>query len=55
MGDREKKEIIPYFSAKFGQFITNTTMRNIIGQTESSFDIGNIMQEQKILFANLSK
>ena len=55
MGDREKKEIIPYFSAKFGQFITNTTMRNIIGQTESSFDIGNIMQEQKILIANLSK
>jgi len=55
MWDREKKEIIPYFSAKFGQFITNTTMRNIIGQTESSFDIGDIMQQKKILLVNLSK
>ncbi len=55
MWDREKKEIIPYFSAKFGQFITNTTMRNIIGQTKSSFDVGDIMQDKKILFANLSK
>ena len=55
MADREKKEIIPYFSAKFGQFITNTTMRNIIGQTKSSFDVWDIMQDRKILFANLSK
>jgi hypothetical protein len=30
MGDREKGEIIPYFAAKFGGFITNTMMRNII-------------------------
>jgi hypothetical protein len=29
-GDREKQEMIPFFSAKFGPFITNTTMRNII-------------------------
>ncbi len=55
MWDREKQEIIPYFSAKFGQFITNSTMRNIIGQTKSSFDIGQIMQDEKILLVNLSK
>ncbi len=55
MWDREKQEIIPYFAAKFGQFITNSTMRNIIGQTKSSFDIWQIMQEQKILLVNLSK
>jgi hypothetical protein len=30
-------------------------MRNIIGQTKSSFDIGQIMQEEKILMVNLSK
>jgi hypothetical protein len=29
-GDREKQEMIPYFSAKFGPFVTNTTIRNII-------------------------
>ncbi len=55
MADREKKEMIPYFAAKFGQFITNSTMRNIIGQTKSSFDFSQIMQEKKILLINLSK
>ena len=55
MWDREKKEIIPYFSAKFGQFITNSTIRNIIWQTKSSFDVFDVMQEWKILMVNLSK
>lgn len=55
MWDREKKEIIPYFAAKFGQFITNSTMRNIIWQTKSSFDVFDIMQKWKILLVNLSK
>lgn len=55
MWDREKKEIIPYFSAKFGQFITNSTMRNIIGQVKSSFNVFDSMQENKILMMNLSK
>ncbi len=55
MGDREKAEIIPYFQAKFGGFITNSMMRNIIGQTKSSFDMFDVMQNKKILFINLSK
>ena len=55
MWDREKQEMIPYFAAKFGQFITNKMMRNIIGQTKSSFDILDIMQNKKILLVNLSK
>lgn len=55
MWDREKKEIIPYFSAKFGQFITNSTIRNIIWQTKSSFNVSEIMQSWKILMVNLSK
>ena len=55
MWDREKWEIIPYFAAKFGQFITNKLMRNIIGQTKSSFDILDVMQNKKILLVNLSK
>ena len=55
MGEREKGEIIPYFAAKFGGFITNKLMRNIIGQTKSSFDVYDCMQTSKILFINLSK
>jgi len=54
-GQREKQEMIPYFAAKFGQFITNTMMRNIIGQTKSAFDFFKVMQEGKILLMNLSK
>lgn len=54
-GDREKQEMIPYFSAKFGPFITNTTIRNIIGQPKSAFNIRDIMDNKKILLVNLSK
>ena len=54
-GQREKEEMIPYFSAKFGPFITNTTMRNIIGQPKSAFQIRDIMDSGKILLVNLSK
>lgn len=54
-GDREKQEMIPYFSAKFGPFITNTTIRNIIGQPKSAFNIRDIMDNRKILLVNLSK
>ena len=54
-GAREREEMIPYFSSKFGPFITNTTMRNIIGQPKSAFDIRKIMDEGKVLLVNLSK
>lgn len=54
-GAREKEEMIPYFSAKFGPFITNRTMRNIIGQPKSAFNIRQIMDDGKILLVNLSK
>lgn len=54
-GAREKQEMIPYFAAKFGGFVTNTMMRNIIGQTKSAFDFFKVMQEGKILLMNLAK
>lgn len=54
-GERERQEMIPYFSAKFGPFITNSIMRNTIGQTKSAFNFRKIMDEQKILLINLSK
>ena len=55
MGDREKAEIIPYFAAKFGPFITNAMMRNIIGQTKSAFNITDLMDQEKILLVSMSK
>lgn len=55
MWDREKKEMIPYFQAKFSGFITNELLRNIIGQTKSSFNVEEIMNNEKILLINLSK
>lgn len=54
-GAREKEEMIPYFSAKFGPFVTNTTIRNIIGQPKSAFNVREIMDSGKILLINLSK
>jgi len=55
MGDREKQEIIPYFSAKFVSFNTNRLIRNIIGQTKSAFKFNDVMDNKKVLIINLSK
>ncbi len=40
---------------KVGQFIANPLIRNIVGQVESSVDMREVMDGQKILLANLSK
>lgn len=54
-GQREKQEMIPYFAAKFGSFITNALMRNIIGQTKSAFKFDDVMDDGKILLVKLAK
>lgn len=53
--DFHKSEVLDYIVSKFGRFITNKTMRNIIGQSDSAFNVRKIMDEQKILLVNLSK
>lgn len=53
--DFHKSEMLNYFTSKFGRFITNEMMRNIIGQPTSSFDFRDIMDSQKIFLVNLSK
>ena len=50
-----KSEMLNYFISKFGRFMTNDMLRNVIGQKKSSFDIRKIMDEGKILIVNLSK
>jgi hypothetical protein len=48
-------EITAWFVSKFGAFLSNEMMRNIIGQTKSAFDLRDIMDNKKILLVNLSK
>lgn len=48
-------EIVSWFVSKFGAFLSNEMMRNIIGQTKSAFDLRYIMDNKKILLVNLSK
>ncbi|MCL5407473.1 MAG: type IV secretion system DNA-binding domain-containing protein [Patescibacteria group bacterium] len=53
--DFHKSEMYNYFISKFGRFMTNDLMRNIIGQKKSSFNIRDAMDQGKILLINLSK
>lgn len=51
----EAGEVISWVVSKFGPFISNDAMRNIIGQTKSGFNLREIMDNNKILLVNLSK
>jgi hypothetical protein len=53
--DFHKSEVLDYIVSKFGRFITDKMMRNIIGQSESAFDFRKVMDEGKILLINLAK
>ncbi len=53
--DFHKSEVLDYTVSKFGRFVTNKMMRNIIGQSKSAFDLRKVMDEGKILIMNLSK
>lgn len=53
--DFHKSETLDYIVSKFGRFITNKMMRNIIGQSKSAIDFRKIMDDGKILLINLSK
>lgn len=53
--DYHKSEMLGWFVSKFGAFMSNEIMRDIIGQTKSSFNLRDIMDNKKILIVNLSK
>lgn len=53
--DFHKSEVLDYIVSKFGRFVTNKLMRNIIGQSKSAFDFRKVMDEGKILLINLAK
>jgi hypothetical protein len=48
-------DMLSYVISKLGRFISNSTVRNLIGQAHSSFDVREIMDQGKILLCNLSK
>jgi hypothetical protein len=50
-----RSDMLGYVISKVGRFVENEMMRNIIGQSHSSFDLAKIMDEGKIFLANLSK
>jgi len=51
----ESGEVTSWFVSKFGAFLSNEMMRNIIGQTKSALNLRDIMDNKKILLVNLSK
>jgi len=50
-----KSEVLGYFVSKFDRFVTEKTMRNIIGQSYSAFNFRQVMDEGKILLIDLAK
>lgn len=54
-GDAALANVVPYVTSKLTQFISNDTMRPIIGQQKSSFNLRDVMDKQKILLVDLSK
>ena len=50
-----RNEAIVPIQNKVGQFVSTALIRNIVGQTQSSFDMFDLMNERKILLANISK
>ena len=55
MPDRLQKEAIAPIQNKVGQFVTSPLIRRIIGKPKSTISIDTVMNESKILLANLSQ
>jgi Type IV secretion-system coupling protein DNA-binding domain len=53
--ERYRQEAISPILNKIGQFFANELIRNILGQTKSTIDFRDIMDNKKILICNLSK
>jgi len=50
-----RSEAISPILNKVGQFLTSLPLRNIVGQKENTFNLGDLMNERKILIVNLAK
>jgi GTPase SAR1 family protein len=54
-GEAALANIVPYITSKTNVFLANDIMRPILCQQKSVFDFRKLMDEKKILIANLSK
>jgi len=53
--DRFRKEAVAAIQNKVGQFLSSYVIRHIVGQSKSTIDMRDIMDNKKILIVNLSK
>lgn len=53
--DFHKSEVLDYITSKFGRFVTDHLVRNIIGQSQNALDFAEIMDSGRILLVNLAK
>jgi len=53
--DFHKSEMLGYLISKVGRFVENSMIRNIVGQSKSSFNFREVMDGRKILLVNLAK
>ncbi len=49
-----RQEAIAPIQNKVGQFLSSSTIRNLVGQPKSTFDLGEVMDNGKIFLVNLS-
>lgn len=54
-GEAHLDNMSPYVTSKFNRFINDLTLRNILGQEESSLNFEEIMNQGKILLVKLGK
>lgn len=54
-GEAALANMVPYITSKLTSFISNDIMRPIIAQQKSSFNLREVMDQQKIILMNLSK
>jgi hypothetical protein len=54
-GEASLRNMAPYITSKLNQFTSNALIRPIIGQTKSTINFREIMDEGQILIVNLSK
>lgn len=54
-GDAKLCNITPYITSKLSRFISDKTLKMIVGQEKTSFDFNDVMNEGKLLFIKLGK
>ncbi len=54
-GEARLSNVAPYITSKFGRFVNDTSLKNIVGQEETSFNFDEIMSKGKICLVKLGK